>query len=102
MKIVSIMCITAIGLMLSTVAQAKTQSNSGTIHFVGEIVEGACSATIQRSQLQFSCYRNGSQSTQRVTVNPDSAEFSLQNIAKVSQRSLPGHPELQEVTISYL
>jgi len=102
MKTVRIMCLAAIGLMFTTVAQAKNQSNSGTIHFVGEIVEGSCGTTLQRSQIQLSCYRQGTVSTQHVAVNPNNHDYSLKNIATVSQRSLPGHPELQEVTISYL
>ena len=102
MKTVQIMCLAAIGLMFTSVAQAKNESNSGTIHFVGEIVEGACGASFQHSQLQLSCYRQGAVSTQHVTVQPNNHESSLQNIATVSQRSLPGHPELEEVTINYL
>lgn len=102
MKIVRMICFAVISMMFTTVAQAKNASNSGTIHFVGEIVEGSCGTTLQHSQLQLSCYRDGSVSTQHVAVDPNNGEYSLKNIATVIQRSLPGHPELQEVTISYL
>ena len=102
MKTVRIVCLAAIGMMFTTVAQAKSPSNTGTIHFVGQVVEGACGTTMQKSAVQISCYRDGAVRTQRVTANPQSDGYLLQNIGTVSQRSISGHPELQEMTITYL
>lgn len=39
-KIVRVVCLSLVGLALSGVAHAQSRSNSGTIHFIGQVVEG--------------------------------------------------------------
>lgn len=88
-------------LTLSTMAQAQDRATSGKIHFIGSIVEGACNAVPQREALQVTCYRNGERQTHQMVVPTSGDSLFMQSFGAVSQRTLPGHPELREVTVSY-
>lgn len=101
MNTARIVCLALAALTLSTMAQAQDRATSGRIHFVGSIVEGACNAEPQRQTLQVTCYRNGKKQMQQMVVPTSGDSLSMQSLGSVSQRTLPGHPELREVTISY-
>lgn len=101
MKTVRIVCLLAIGMIFATTAQAQSRASTGTIHFVGQIVEGGCGAEVQRAQVEISCFRDGVNHFQRVALNSSDDVHSMRHIGKITQRSLAGHPELQEMTISY-
>ena len=73
MKLVRIVCFAALGLMWATTVQATHNASSGVIHFVGQIVEEGCGTQLQRTQ----------------------------KLGTIAQRSIPGHPELREMTITY-
>lgn len=100
-KIVPVVCLSLIGLALSGVAQAQGQSNSGTIHFIGQVVEGGCNVSPSGQGLQIACYRDGALREQHVAMSTTShSPFKV--ISRIERRTLPGNPHLQEVTISYL
>ncbi|WP_052285479.1 hypothetical protein [Kluyvera genomosp. 1] len=101
MKSVRIVCLAALGLLLTTAAQASTNTSSGVIHFVGQIVEDGCAAELQRTQVQISCYRNGANHIQHVALNASGRNLAMQKLGTIAQRSIPGHPELREMTITY-
>ena len=101
MNTARVVCLALAALTLSAMAQAQNRATSGTIHFVGSIVEGACNAEPQRKALQVTCYRNGEKQMHQMVVPTSGDSLSMQSFGSVSQRTLPGHPELREVTISY-
>lgn len=102
MKTVRLLCLAFAGLMSSTVALAGSDTASGRIHFVGSIVEGGCNVVSRPSlNLQVSCYREGKSHVQTVSLPAAGEAPFVQKLGTVSQRTLPGHPHLKEVTISY-
>ena len=101
MNTARVVCLALAALTLSTMAQAQDRATSGRIHFIGSIVEGACSAVPQRQALQVTCYRNGEKQTHQMVVPTSGDSRFMQSLGSVSQRTVPGHPELREVTISY-
>lgn len=101
MKLIRIVCFAALGLMWAAAAQATHNAGSGVIHFVGQIVEGGCGTELQRTQVQISCYRNGANHVQHVALNASGSPLVMQKLGKIVQRSIPGHPELREMTITY-
>ena len=101
MNTARVVCLALATLTLSTIAQAQDRATSGRIHFIGSIVEGACNVVPQRQTLQVTCYRNGEKKMHQMVVPTSGHSLSMQSLGAVSQRTLPGHPELREVTISY-
>ena len=101
MKLVRIVCFAALGLMWATTVQATHNASSGVIHFVGQIVEEGCGTQLQRTQVQISCYRNGATPVQHVALNASGNPLAMQKLGTIAQRSIPGHPELREMTITY-
>ncbi|MFV0261323.1 MAG: hypothetical protein ACK5JN_02635 [Kluyvera sp.] len=102
MKIVHGISLALVGLMLSSVAQAQSRVSSGTIHFIGQVVEGACDVSSHRQTLQIACYRDGEHRVQQVTMSTTDNAPIMPIISKIDRRTLPGTPHLQEVTIHYL
>lgn len=102
MKTVRTIFLAVMGLAFATVAQAQNGASSGKIRFIGQVVEGGCGVALQRSQAQISCYYNGVNHIQHVAIKSIGNISAMPGIATVTQRSLNGHPELQELTITYL
>lgn len=100
-KIVPVVCLSLLSLALSGVAQAQSRSNSGTIHFIGQVVEGGCNVSPSGQGLQIACYRDGAIHEQHVAMSTTSST-PFKVISRIDRRTLPGNPYLQEVTISYL
>ena len=102
MKKVRIVFFAALGLLLATAAQARSHhANSGVVHFVGQIVEEGCGTEVQRERVQISCYRNGVNHIQQVALKANGNTYAMKKLGTIAQRVIPGHPELQEMTITY-
>ncbi|MFP5595759.1 hypothetical protein [Kluyvera sp. 142486] len=101
MKTVHVVCLALAALTLSSPLLAQTGPSSGKIHFIGKIVEGGCYVVPQAQIMQVSCYRDGKNQLQQVTLPATGNAPIMQAYGTVSQRTLSTHPELREVTISY-
>ena len=101
MKTIHVVYLALAALTFSSPLLAQTGTSSGKIHFIGKIVEGGCHAVPQAQIMQVSCYRDGKNQVQQVAAPAIGNEPFMQHYGTVSQKTLSGHPELREVTISY-
>lgn len=101
MKAVHVVCLALAALTLSSPLFAQPRATTGRIHFIGKIVEGGCQVVPQAKTMQVSCYRDGKTQFHQVAIPEVGNAPFMQGYGTVSQKTLSGHPELREVTISY-
>ncbi|MEN5014903.1 hypothetical protein ABEH87_00885 [Erwinia sp. Eh17-17] len=75
--------------------------NSGTILFVGSIVESPCESGVQQGSLQVSCLRNGKTQTTTLALNTTASQPMPHNIGRSQIKWLDGQHRLGILTMEY-
>lgn len=98
-----IIAILFFGFCTSGMTQAAVNSSSGTIHFTGAIVAGACTFDTAKTSVTSQCYRQGKTISQTKTIDSNNLpNFSLPRaLGQVTTRHINNNPHLAVMTVSY-